>query len=263
MLRLLAVIVLITFAVFDLSDPLHAQTLLSPEEAAVQLKPYVLTDADAPTGYAVGAPAVTTPAGLAYQDTAHLGHAASLRAWEHGGLLAQVQQALSPTTAVRADYAPPTLAITLFRTIEEADAFVNEPLHDTATQQVAPIPSALGAAWSFTPIDGPLDEANNLILWHRGLVAFSLAARAYEAAGLATAIDAVEVGQPAVVLGTPTVTPPGTEEDRLNAGLRLAAITPPVLPDGYVLAARGYQIGDAYVIGSADPVARLHEVDES
>jgi hypothetical protein len=91
--------------------------------------------------------------------------------------------------------------------------------------------------------------------------------RQADAESTAAAIDAVEAARPPFAPGSATVTPPATEDQRLQAALQLesffgsstAAIP---TPRGYSVSGRYLTYPAGFVADATDPAAALHKTDE-
>jgi hypothetical protein len=244
---------------------------MSPDEAALQFRPYVLTKNSAPAGYTVSPPNVWTPASLAFfnADDMGVGPLAALAQYESDGWVIEFAQTIRRAAAA-AGPAQAAFAGFLMRTPEEAQRVV--------TAQTWPYPDA----WKATPItDGVATVGDQSALyrllgggadgygfrWSRGQVAYSLEVSSLvdtaALTGLAAAIDTVEAANPPIDLNAPQLTPPGDETTRLQSLLRMStiAVAPSAIPVGLLSSGPSVMTVAGQVLATTEPDAALASLD--
>jgi hypothetical protein len=210
---------------------------MSAEEAALQLRPYVLTGVAVPDGYTATQPSVFTPASMAFFDASGASPLSVLDKFEQQGYVVQIAQTLdrSRSSSIVAGPFTAKLYIYLMRRNDDAQAIVDlrarQLIPPWQSEPLTGIVTSLGDASALYHFSNGRNESFEL-RWRRGNVAFQLYSRAAdgEAIGLVnlgTAIDAAESGNPPIDLSGPRYTPPGSETDRLQALLRMSSIEVP------------------------------------
>lgn len=250
---------------------------LSPEEAILSLAPYLLTTAETPSGYTLAGYTVNTPALLAATQTPMDGDPrATLAQRLSEGFVVQAGQNLVPAPGSAAPAAGTSVYLM-------ADSGSAAALASGATLPPLPSPNldvetvALGdfaeahIAWHLiVRLPGQPDTGQYLVRWQRGQLVFAVTI--FAPAGDEKADDLLAVLQPYaakvaalpdLALAAPTVAPPATEAERLEALLKLSTIAIPAndAPLGYRLTSRIPFSVAGQVLGSPDPHAALIQQD--
>ena len=246
---------------------------MSPEEAAVQLQPYILKRGNAPSGYTASSAGFASPANKAFLDTSGASPLAVVAGYEQQGFVLEMLQTLS-LDGDSAIVAAPQLAnfhIFVMRSDDAAQAVVATtaiPLDAswTAVQTLDGLPT-LGDDSVLYDLSAGDQEAIEL-RWRRGATAFEVFVRAGDGGpagvvNLAQALDEQESANPPIDLSNPQVTPPATQAERLQALLRMQTIEVPAstFPSGFM--SLGPSIGTSVgaVGNAADPTQMLNLVD--
>ncbi|MGH2884682.1 MAG: hypothetical protein ACRDPA_18605, partial [Solirubrobacteraceae bacterium] len=262
---------------------LHAQepAQLSPEEAAARLQPYLLPGSALPPSYSRQALVVRTPATLAALNAGDRAPVAVLQEIEAAGVLVDFSELLGPASVSAFDktavYA--IFDVYAFASPDAATAFVQDQTLQLDGDQVSVQPASdapqlgdLSAGYTVASASGtnPISRGVGAHLrWQQGSVAFELfgvdpsppaVALLWQ---LVTALAAVETAQPPVAFTDPAITPPATEEQRLQALLRLQTIAPTSLPADFVGGGGTPVTVASYVAQAQDPQAMLQRVDGS
>ncbi len=257
-----------------------ASISLSPEEAVIQLIPYRLTQADLPQGYLLNQQvSVDTPSTFAVgadDPTADL----ALETAAH--FLVQAEQQADATTEESGQLSV-GMGARLFADAASTSGYVAGeifPLTDPKqsgydTAQPVDLGTTYGdasRAWhvTYTGTDpGKTPGAGYLVRWRRGPVAFRVVTSAFagkerldDLRTLMTAIDAKYAAVPAPEFGAPTVTPPATEAQRLQAGLKLQALGFTASPDGYGFTSIVASHPAQFIYDDVNPVAELRLLDQ-
>lgn len=252
---------------------------LSPEEAVIALLPYELSAQDAPPGYI--APRVL-PEGTAV-DTAitlagrSLSPAVTFKFYQDAGFVVGLHQPLLPTATPTS---PARFSVSLLTDAPAARKYATSvpvnlpPSGERLSLEPVDLGLTIGdtraaAHLTRTPPDQPA-QGFYIVRWQRGRVVFELTTAAQpsgqerqeDAESLASTLDSIEAARPPLSLGSPTVMPPATEDQRLQMVLRLAPFPAGAAPDGYRLADFYFNHPAERVGNGADPVAELHKVDE-
>ncbi len=255
---------------------------LSPEEAVIALKPYELSAADLPSGYAPGAVSTSTPSleAIAQAASGADPYAALDRLQAEGTQVCSVQ-ALTPASGATLSRGALTTCVMASPDAAQAVAAGSaRPLpasSDTVTVTPTALAQALGdgtsAAWQIVSSDSSGQPQTEYDLrWTRGLIAFELRTTTTAArndiaasAALGAALDSAEATRAAVVLGAPTVTPPASEVERVyTALLEQRAVVPvsqPPQPTSTLFLKDVIHPAEQ-VRAAANPTQALHTVDE-
>lgn len=247
---------------------------MSPDEAALQFRPYVLTKDNAPAGLATGSPFVWTPELYAYATRDEFGMSPSdaLSQFEADGLVlvfGQILNGASPSTGP----ANASFNALLMRSSEQAQKFVDlqaipEALDRSNIQatNVAPRVGEYSVLYRFNA--GKQNDVFSL-RWARGQIVYAVYGPASDGpdgyAALAKAIDTVEVTNAPVDLSKPNLVPPATDTERLQVLLRPESIEPSTvaLPNGFRAEIPTTASTVGLVLTSSDPAATLARYDES
>lgn len=252
-----------------------APTGLSPEEAIIALAPYRVATADLPVGYSPGTPAADVPSVNAFENTAgsdrdpHADLTTELRLF---GIVGMVQGVRIPQSRNVPD-ASALVEAHLFSDPGAAAAFAATKLR--ASSDADPGATLGEGATAQRLTSTPRGSAAQLVYyeirWKRGLVAFEVMTNAppgqdtlIDAQQIASAFDKKAAGVPAPLLTSPTVTPPATEDQRIDAMARLASVTIDAAdapPDfGNTSLSIAHPAG--FVIASQNPRAALQRIDQ-
>jgi hypothetical protein len=262
----------------DLATPPPAFSL-SSEEAVLALLPYKLGPQDGLSDYipssAVTARGTAADAPLGVFPSERF--SADLQAGYVVGF-AQTLEPVSSPDAVTSDTG--RLNIILFDTAAHARASAtgqSSPPGSNAvfSNQPVTLSTALGdasAGWHFIESQPNLpSRAYFQIRWQRGPVAFALTTQPMplgeeqqsNAENLATAIDTAEERRAPLSLGSPTITPPVTEAQRLQAALQLKPFPLPAsaMPAGFEAEQPFYVDAATLVAAAAHPETELSLTD--
>jgi hypothetical protein len=265
----------------DLATPPPAFPL-SSEEAILALLPYQLGPQDGLSSYLPSS--TVTAYGVAV--TALAAGAFPVEDFSMGlkaGLVAGFSQTLEPASQPNT---PPSeaarLNVNLFDTADDAQAYATGqsiPPVSSAVFSYQPVSLAAGlgeagAGWHVTAtLPGQPSLAYFRIRWHRGQVLFFLTTQRLplgeehqtDAEHLAAAIDAAEQTRLPLSLGSPTVTPPVTEAQRLQAALQLRPFPLPAgaTPAGFEAEPPYYADAATLVAFAPDPKTELGLTDST
>jgi len=253
-------------------------TALSPEEAVIALAPFQLAPAALPDGYRLAGTLVDTLSTLAYVAAQPDGDpAAAFALRRQQGFVVRTTQILVPAGFSSVPLA--NFTVNLMRDEASARAYssgVTVPPRSADGVQVDRIEPEIAvgevhAAWQVTLMPADQEaQVQFLIRWQRGRLAFSVVTGAPQgqerlagATDLVLAVDGTEAGLPAPALGTATVAPPATEEQRLDAlvALQSIAIAADEAPIGFGFAGRSILHPARFVLTSSDPQAALDRID--
>jgi hypothetical protein len=254
--------------------PARAQpALMSPEEAAVQLQPYLLTADTAPSGYDAGSPSVDGPASLAFFDTSGASPLAVVDRFEQQGFVLQSTQTLflARTSTIIAAPESANFHIYVLRTPKQAQAVVaNQTVPiDPSWPVVQPLSglAVLGDGGVLYDLSGDNAEAIEY-RWSRGALAFEVFARVGSGGpagvmNLATALDTVVANNQPFDLSSPQVAPPATQSERLRALLRMSTIAVPAvaIPNGLTTTEPSISTSVGSVALATQPTDALLHVD--
>jgi hypothetical protein len=244
---------------------------MSPDEAALQFRPYVLSNDNAPAGYTVTGTSAYTPASLAFYSSNEVGKSPidALTQYEGDGLVILIGQALRRAAAASG----PNVATFNSYLMRNSDA-----AHNIVDLTAGPYPVGF---ISVNRVDGAASVGEYSVLyqligrngseydlrWSRGQVAYSIFGSMTSGlnglAPLATSIDAIEVTNPSIDLSAPTFTPPGDETTRLQSLLRMStiAVAPSAIPAGFSSSGPSVMTVAGSVLATTEPDAALASLD--
>jgi len=251
---------------------------LSPEEAVIALRPYKLNAQDAPAGYTAAFSGVTTAVSLSLLDPSP---SRIFKAYQSEGFVVSYHQRLHPvglpSTGSEADG---RFVVSLFTGPAKAAAYLTMwPQGDDPALQyeAVTISSVLGDAGAARHVthapSGQQAEGYYIVKWQHGQLVFEVFTppqplgqeQQSDAENLTDALDAVVQSRPPLSLGAPTVTPPASEAQRLQAADRLWSPLASAGADSARLKASAPHFWDTAqdVGGAADPWAELRLADMS
>ena len=254
---------------------LQAQPVeMSPEEAALQLKPYILSAANVPAGYRADTAQVDTAVSVAFNDISGLSPNDALALLDNEGLVLRSSQQVLLLGNSTIDSAPPaaTFTLSLMRSVDQAQAVLDDqslqvPARGVDLRQLA-VPSPLGdgnALYAVGSASRPLLDDR----WRRGSLVFELSTFSTNGdptglLNLAAALDTAEAGNPPIDLSGSRVTPPANDADRLQTLLRLATIQPAAdaIPSGLVSFGPQVLTSAGMVANAAQPALELQLLDQ-
>jgi hypothetical protein len=224
-------------------SPPEGGAALTVEELAVRLASYAATPADLPPGVRLAGASVDTPATLAPLVAPLDNDPRGVFAGMSRDFRLRIQQ-----TTMSSPDGPPNFAVSiqLMTGTEVARAFLGDPARRPANAETLAVEEPLGEAnvawrWTRTRPDGvPLED--DAVRWQRGPLLFEVAAQGSpgrvslaDALAVATRVDARVVSIPPALTAPPTFVPYVTEEERLEAFLRLQTLdfAPERVPAGY------------------------------
>jgi hypothetical protein len=255
---------------------------LSSEEAVLALLPYKLGPQDGLSGY-LPSPTVTAHGAASSALSVTAFPSERLRALLQAGYIVGFAQTLEPVSQPNAASSDAGyLEVNLFDTTGDAGAAATGqslPPVNNAVDSYQPIThsAALGeanAGWHVTEnLPGRPSRARFAIRWQRGPIVFVLETQPMplgeeqqaDVETLATAIDAAEQTRPPLSLGSPTVTPPATEAQRLQAALQLKPFpfAASATPTGFEAETPYYLDAVGFLAAAADPRTELGLTDST
>lgn len=255
---------------------------LSPEEAAIGLLPYQLDAASVPSGYTLGQSVISTNVTNAVSAPDPKVDFAAAAGKGYVLNVSQTLNPVNPNTQPTADFAVVLLADSA-ATHAYATGQALPPTAADSTEQIQTVSldtpyGDASVAWrdsSFAVPGQTNRESGYTIRWQRGWLAFRVDTYAVvggeklaDAQILAAAIDQRLATLPQPMFGAPTVMPPATEAQRLDAtlALRKSLIAPAAALAGYTAQSPNpFQAADvvAGTVGAgATPSDQLQRVDQ-
>jgi hypothetical protein len=255
----------------------HAQTAtaqVSPEEAVIALRPFILADKDVKAGYTLDVPHIDTVVTDAFFDS---DPQAMFDSETKAGFIIDIHQTLKPQDT---SSGLPTLElfVNLFADDASARAFAAGkalPPQSSQTLKIAPVTltEPLGeSSFAYHGVDTTPDlpPANfYTVRWSRGRIAYSALTdndpgkeKLSDTLDFAVAHDK-RVANLTLQFGSSTLTPPATEQQRLDALLRLkeADAQASQEPEGYSMTSSGAVHPAGIVATAGDPADALQAVD--